>query len=219
MSPTPTHGLVDQIMALRIFEPEWVLWVLIGLSVISVFVIIERVLFLFRHRVDVVGVRAELIPLLDDGDLAAAATLLQSVDSLETNVALSGLLEGRRGPEAVEDILSGAMARERQRYDARLSVLATVGSNAPFIGLFGTVLGIIRAFQDLALDMSDASTAVMAGISEALVATAVGLVVAIPAVMAFNWLRTRVSRRVADTEHLTSTLLAYLKGGPMGEEV
>jgi biopolymer transport protein ExbB len=93
--------------------------------------------------------------------------------------------------------------------------LATVGSNAPFIGLFGTVLGIIRAFRDLSADMANASSAVMAGISEALVATAVGLVVAIPAVIAFNALRGVVDGRVQDTELLARTLLAFLKGAEL----
>jgi biopolymer transport protein ExbB len=93
-----------------------------------------------------------------------------------------------------------------------LSFLATVGSNAPFLGLFGTVLGIIKAFHDLAINTDEASEAVMAGISEALVATAVGLLVAIPAVVLYNvfsrWVKSRLSR----SQSLANLVLARLEG-------
>src|SRR6202011_1342010 len=113
--------------------------------------------------------------------------------------------------DSVEDLLSGAETKERQRYSKRLSILATVGSNAPFIGLFGTVLGIIKAFHDLAGNMSGVGNTVMLGISEALVATAVGLVVAIPAVVAYNALMSTVKELSANAALLAKTLLAQLK--------
>jgi biopolymer transport protein ExbB len=94
--------------------------------------------------------------------------------------------------------------------------LATVGSNAPFVGLFGTVLGIMRAFHDLSLKSADAMEAVMAGIAEALVATAVGLFVAIPAVVLYNlfsrWVRGRMSR----SDSLADLVVARLRGGTSG---
>ena len=89
------------------------------------------------------------------------------------------------GPETVEQVMLSALAAERPRYERFLSLLGTLGNNAPFIGLFGTVLGIIKAFNDLgavSLKGSAIQQTVMTGISEALVATAVGLAVAIPAV-------------------------------------
>jgi biopolymer transport protein ExbB len=92
-----------------------------------------------------------------------------------------------------------------------LSFLATVGSNAPFIGLFGTVLGIIQAFHDLAANTSEASEAVMAGISEALVATAVGLLVAIPAVVLYNFFTRWVKGRLARSESLADLVMSQLE--------
>ena len=92
--------------------------------------------------------------------------------------------------------------------------LATIGNNAPFIGLLGTVLGIIHAFQDLSMNMAEASSGVMGGISEALVATAIGLVVAIPAVIAFNTFKSRVKKCSANTDLLAKTLLSQLKAAP-----
>jgi biopolymer transport protein ExbB len=124
---------------------------------------------------------------------------------------LAGLRGYAKGPESVEDLLTGAMAREKTFYERRLSILATLASNSPYIGLFGTVLGIVRAFKDLSKDMAAASTGVMAGIAEALVATAIGLLVAIPAVVAYNVFKGMVKDAVTNTESLSRILLAELK--------
>lgn len=206
-----TQSLVDTLMSLPIFEAAWVLWFLIFLSVISVALILERIFFYFTHRVDLIQVRKSLVQSLEARDFAEAARQLQKFDSIETNVVLFALREHHKGIDSVEELLQGATSREKLRYDKMLAFLGTIGSSAPFIGLFGTVLGIIKAFADLAGNLSEASTVVMAGISEALVATAVGLLVAIPAVVAHNFFRTYVKTRVSGTEFLSRTLLSELK--------
>ena len=209
--PAESHGLTNALLSLPIFQAEWVLWVLIALSLTSVAVMVERFLFFRRHSVDCSEVRETLSRLLADGNLQKAAEFLGKYDSLETNTVLFGLRDYAKGPDSVQDLLQAAARKEKARYEQRLSFLATVASNAPFIGLFGTVLGIIRAFKDLSTNMAEASTAVMAGIAEALIATAVGLLVAIPAVVAFNMLKGRVKQITDDGNLLASTLLAFLK--------
>lgn len=205
------NGIVETLMGLPIFHAEWVLYLLIVMSVVSVGVMIERALFFRRHRIDIDTVRSQLKTHLVRGDFHGAAELLSGYDSLETNVVLCGLREHDTGPDSVEDLIRGAEAKEKLRYNKWLSFLATVGSNSPFIGLFGTVLGIIRAFADLGADMGGAGGSVMAGISEALIATAVGLLVAIPAVIAYNAFSGRVKTVVANSELLSRTLLSALK--------
>jgi biopolymer transport protein ExbB len=123
--------------------------------------------------------------------------------------------EAGRGPDALEDLLAGRVERARLDYERRLIFLGTLGNNAPFIGLFGTVLGIIRAFADLAAHPGAGGAAtVMAGISEALVATAVGLFVALPAVVMFNlysrWLRRSAQRATV----LGHAVVAFLRSRP-----
>ena len=211
------EGVVATLMSLPIFQAEWVLYLLIGLSILSVMVMLERTVYYLRRRVDADAIRSKLVGFLDDGDLEGAVRYLDSVDSLQTNVVVYGLRDSALGPDSVEDLLAGALTAERAKYEKRLTVLATIGSNAPFIGLFGTVLGIIRAFQDLSSSGADASAAVMSGVSEALVATAVGLVVAIPAVVAYNAFKAHVKGDVASTQLLSRTVLAFLKGeSPVG---
>lgn len=203
--------LISMLMELPIFEAQWVLWVLIALSLASVAVMAERFAFFRKHAIDVDLVRHRLSKLLANGDLHGAAKYLEGYDSLETNTVLFGIRDYAKGPEAVETLLAAAARKERARYERRLSFLATVASNAPFIGLFGTVLGIIRAFQDLSANMASASGAVMAGIAEALIATAVGLLVAVPALVVYNILKSRVKNHANDGNLLAATLMAWLK--------
>ncbi len=207
------QALVERIVSMPILQAEWVLWLLFGLSALSVAIIVERTWFLLRRRADLDEARARLGQVLASGAREDVVAWLHTQDSLETNVLAQGLAAAEQGPDAVEELVRAAVSRERQRYERSLTVLAIVGSNAPFIGLFGTVLGIIHAFQELATKTSGSgsSAAVMSGVSEALVATAVGLLVAIPAVSAFNFFKARVKARVDGADQLVRTLLAELK--------
>jgi biopolymer transport protein ExbB len=213
-----TGSLVQILLGLPVFHSEWVLYLLLALSLVSVGVMLERWIFYRRRRINIDAVRDALALSLERGDLEAAAKMLAKHDSLETNVVLVGLRAYEKGPESVEDLMAGALGRERARYERRLSFLATLASNAPYIGLFGTVLGIVRSFRDLAANMADASAAVMAGIAEALVATAVGLLVAIPAVIAFNVFKGTVKQAVTDCQLLARLLLSQLKAVDLGRE-
>jgi biopolymer transport protein ExbB len=114
--------------------------------------------------------------------------------------------------------MSARWLRERMKLDKRLIILSTLGNNAPFIGLFGTVLGIIKAFNDLAASGQSGVSVVMAGISSALVATAFGILVAIPAVVANNYFVSRLKQMQANTESLSGILLAYLKSEKSGNK-
>jgi biopolymer transport protein ExbB len=188
-----------------------VLWLLLVLSVLSVAVMIERGLYFSRRRMS--KTFPELLRLCQGGELAKAAALATS-DSMEAEVvrAAAGVAEG--GNQAVEKAVQSTIDRRRLEYEQWLFVLGTLGNNAPFIGLFGTVLGIIRAFADLAASSkgggSSTASFVMAGISEALVATAVGLFVAIPAVLAFNIFQRLLKRVIGRSNALGNAISSGL---------
>jgi len=211
MNTNAAEGLVQRLLSLPVFRSEWVLWLLLGLSLLSVAVMVERWFYYRRRKLDFEGLKDEFSKELDKGDFDAAAKLLAKHDTLETNVTLAGLRGYDKGPESVEDLIAGAMTRGKNEYERRLSILATLASNAPYIGLFGTVLGIVRSFKEMSQDIANASAGVMAGIAEALVATAVGLLVAIPAVVFYNVFRGMVKDSVTNTEALTRVLMAELK--------
>jgi biopolymer transport protein ExbB len=126
-------------------------------------------------------------------------------------VAVKGLAERDRGVDAVAEAMNEEKGRARQEHERYLVVLGTLGNNAPFIGLFGTVLGVIGAFEDLREGGGgDAVETVHGSLSEALVATAVGLLVAIPAVIAFNYFNRRVRAAIAGTDEIAHVVLNEL---------
>jgi biopolymer transport protein ExbB len=194
---------------------EWILWLLVFLSVASFIVFAERLVFLQKSSADGDALRLRLIDRLRDGQTSALLADLKDSTSMQARVVSYGLRDAHRGPEAVLELCRGALGVEKLRYEKGLSILATIGSNAPFIGLFGTVMGVIMAFDqlrnaDMAADTGQ-SSAVMGAIAEALVATGVGLLVAIPAIIFFNVLKVRIKASVSSTGLLVDTMVAYLR--------
>lgn len=202
------------------FGAAWVMWLMIGLSVISVAIMLERGWFYFSLRDDIAKLASDLRNQLRSGDAEAALRQLEASPSAEAAVVVAGLREADRGMKAADEAMQGAQALQRMKLERRLAYLGTLGNNAPFIGLFGTVIGVVQAFEQLGKQgmttaqnaTSGAPTAVMSAIAEALVATAVGLVVAIPAVAMFNFYQ-RISRSIlANTDVLSHVLLSHLAG-------
>jgi len=200
--------LTGKLLRVTLSSAEWVLWLLVALSIASLAVMLERAVF-FRARRLQRG--DEIAGRLARGELDGLRSLLEGQQALEARVLQQGLAVLHEGPEMVEEVMAATMASERPRYERFLSFLGTLGSNAPFIGLFGTVLGIIKAFNDLgavAIRGSAIQQTVMTGISEALVATAVGLAVAIPAVVAYNLFTRGLKSRVTRAQGLAHALVA-----------
>jgi biopolymer transport protein ExbB len=183
-----------------------ILYLLLALSAIQLAILVERAIVFIRGRADRNRLAAYQRALAD-GRLPE----VQSQTSLEERVLAAGVARAADGPEAVDEITRARLAETKFAYERRLSFLATLGNNAPFIGLLGTVLGIMHAFANLSSQAGQVSTEVMAGISEALVSTGVGLFVALPAVIAFNWFQRSLKGRVVAAEALTGGLLAHLK--------
>jgi len=193
-----------------------VMWLMVALSIISTIIIAERALYFFSLRCDFAALARAFTQHLCDGDLHGARGLLEESRSLEAEVVLAGLDESERGANAAREAMAGATAVQRTKLDRRLGFLGTLGNNAPFVGLFGTVIGIILAFEELsrAGATAAATTGVMSSIAEALVATAIGLFVAIPAVAAYNWFQRHARGIAANTEALSRILLVHLEREP-----
>jgi biopolymer transport protein ExbB len=196
----------------------WVLWIMAALSLGSLAVIIERGWLFWSLRDDIAALMAELTKKLDARDFAGAKTLLARSKSTEAAVVHAGLLAAERGRDAADTAMTAANAWQKAKLERWLSYLGTVGSNAPFIGLLGTVIGIMGAFEELSRSQIGgaqlAPEGVMAKIAEALVATAIGLIIAIPAVTAFNFFQRAIKTRATHTEALANVLLSHLPAGP-----
>jgi len=195
---------------------DWVLWLLLGLLLLAIVVMVERGLYFTRHRVDANALSKQVIQAVREGGPEKARERLQGVGGMTGGVLSAALDAWDDGVEAVEEVVLAAIARERTLYDRWLPILGTLGNSAPFIGLFGTVIGILTAFSALGsgLEGAELKGKVMGQIGEALVATAVGLGVAIPSVVAFNVFKNRIRVMASETEGIARLLLAHLKSRP-----
>lgn len=204
-------SIENKLRALAGVGAGWVMWLLLGLSVLVIAIAIERAIVLFLAADDIKALRRNLSSALGRGDLVAARGLVIASRSLEAQVLAAGLGALPRGPAAVEERLASEAQLAKLSMERRLALLGTIGSNAPFIGLLGTVIGIIRAFQALDASGGQVSTALMAEIGEALTATAVGLFVALPAVALFNFFQRQIAGRVSTAEALGREMLSFVK--------
>ena len=189
-----------------------ILFLLIGLSVVQLAILVERGIVMWKSRAQRRTLRT-LTDLVAAGRLRDAADLVENSRSLPESVLAAGLARTADGPAAIEEVLRARTSDGKLALERRLSFLATLGNNAPFIGLLGTVLGIMHAFANLSMAGGQVSAEVMSGISEALVSTGVGLMVALPAVIAFNTFQRIIKGRVVAAESLGGELLATLRAG------
>jgi biopolymer transport protein ExbB/biopolymer transport protein TolQ len=208
--------LIERLLKVALLGSSWVLYLLLGLSVLSFSTMAERWLFFRKRNDDLDLLRYNLGRKLEQADVDGARALLDKSPSFEARVAREALRWAPGGPSAIQDIVESELARVKKEVERGLNLLGTLGNNAPFIGLFGTVLGVIIAFHQLGATGGNTSAmgGVMAGIAEALVATGVGLFVALPAVVAYNLIQKKIGDIEVDAVALTKLLTAHLKANP-----
>ena len=204
--------LTDKVFAIAQIVDQIILWVLLGLSVISIGIILERFFTLRKVSSNSQKIRARLKLALQSHTLEDIEDIAREVDTIEGRAVSHALRHIKEsGSKGLEELFNSYQLTERPEYEKYLSFLATIGSNAPYVGLLGTVLGIMKAFNDLAQNTDAGQQTVMAGISLALVATAAGLFVAIPAVMSFNYFQKQVKGIFVNLESVKEVCLAYAK--------
>jgi len=212
--------LMEQLTKVALLGTSWVLYLLIGLSVLSITALLERLWFFQRNRRGSEQLREVLGPALLRNDAAAVRAALADPSCVEARILNAAYAWRSGGPEAVRDALDAEIDRQQPALSHGTSILGTIGSNAPFVGLLGTVIGVIEAFHHLGNSGSGGDAAmgnVMRGISEALVTTGVGLFVAIPAVVAYNVVQDRIEEIEGHTTSLGKLLTAWLKTHPAAQ--
>lgn len=209
--------LTQRLLSAALVGTEWIIWLLLLLSVFSLAVILEKFWILHRKRGNTELLMQKISSALKKGDDAAIENILQADSSSSADVAIEVIKNLRERGVDFEDSLSIALSEEKIALESRIAILGTLGSNAPFVGLFGTVLGIIHAFHNLAMNTKGGPATVMAGISEALVATALGLFVAIPAVAAYNYFVRYIKKIMVASENFARlATVTYRSKGKKG---
>lgn len=192
---------------------EWVIYVLLACSVLALAAMVERAIIIFREKKLALSVREDFAGIMASPDLQKVSEDWKPESGLSSAVLTSLLANREKGPEIAESCAASTAVIEKRRLEKRLLILNTLGSNSIYIGLFGTVLGVIKAFHDLAESSAAGPEVVMQGLSEALIATAAGLLVAIPSVITYNYFQRQIRDLVADTESMARMILARIKTG------
>jgi biopolymer transport protein ExbB len=204
-------NIQDKLTGFAMMGATWVMWVLVGLSIGGLAVALDRAIYLLRTSDNFRRLKADLLRLLRVGDVDAARERLALSRSVEARIAAAGLADPEDGAASAEERIAGAAQVAKIRMERRLAFLGTLGSNAPFIGLLGTVIGIIRAFHELNDAAGKVTAGLMSEVGEALVATAIGILVALPAIAMFNAFQRVIKTRIARAESLGREVMAYLK--------
>lgn len=214
MEQSSTNFLTDKFFVVANIGHDATLWFLILLSIFSLAFILERWMFLASLKKSSFKFQDRIREILQSADLKQVEDLTRDRDTIEGRAVAYGLKHAKdHGDTGLEEVFNSFSLTERPRVERFLNFLATVGSNAPFIGLLGTVFGIMDAFRGLAQSQGDAQ-AVMIGISKALMATAIGLIVAIPAVVAYNSFQKQVRGIFQGLESIKELCIAYAKVRP-----
>ncbi len=199
------------------------MWILLALSIIIVAIVIERLVFFSSQHGDTKGLLRAIGQKIAADDLDGAIKICQSNKGMLPRILEFGLRRGEKNRADITDALSIALMEHLNALERNLGVIGTVAVIAPFVGLAGTVLGIIKAFQDIALKGNSTPAVVAAGVSEALITTFSGLVVAIVAVIFFNYFKSRIKaynqEMIVAANQLAEMLHFHNTGAPIPTEL
>jgi biopolymer transport protein ExbB len=198
------------------------------MSVYSLTIMVSKWWSLRKAQKETIKFAPEFSQFLEEDNLTEAIRLAESYKKSHVALVLGGALQEVKpliadGSVTVADINSAERAVERNmlleitNLKRGLAVLATVGSTAPFVGLLGTTMGIVNAFTAMSATGSGGLAAIGGGIAEALITTAFGLLVAIPAVWAFNYFSTKIDNLTAEMTYSSKEMIDYLIKGVSGE--
>jgi len=199
------------------------MWMLLVLSVVAIAIVIERLLFFSSQHSDSKGLLKALGQKIAANDLSGAVKVCQQNKGMLPKILEFGLKRGEKNRADITDALSIALMEHLNSLERNLGIIGTIAVISPFVGLFGTVLGIIRAFQDIALKGNSTPAVVAAGVSEALITTAAGLFVAIVSVIFFNYFKSRIKsynqEMIVAANSLAEMLHFHNTGAPIRTEL
>lgn len=203
---------MDTLFKIADFSASGILYLMGLLSIVSVSIMIERFFALKKLSASSQTMATGFKGILKNQNLDEIKTLSGNATSLEGRALGYGLdYVQSHGSNGLDELFNSFKGVEKPALEKNLNILGTIASNAPYVGLLGTVMGIMKAFNDLATNPANGNEAVMAGIGHALVSTAIGLAVAIPAVVAFNFFQKKVGLILANIDAARDLCLVYTK--------
>jgi len=189
-------------------------WMMIPIalaSLVGLAVVIERMIVLQSRKIVFPEIAGAVKTMSANPNLAAVYAICEHKPGPFANVVKAGLDHADNDWTIIQGVLQEAGRQEATKLTRRLGVLETVAAVAPLLGLLGTVLGMIRVFKSISIAGLGNPEVLSTGISEAMVTTAAGLIVGIPALVIYNWLNSRADRIIFDLEFYSSKVLDTLR--------
>lgn len=197
-------------MGIWMFDPRWswVMTLLLVMSVVAVALVVERFVFFFRRKVDPNQFFGRVREAFKTGGLSEALAMVRGVDLPHAHVVRTGLENYELPEDMMAELMESTILEQRIRLERFLSGIGTIGYIAPLLGLLGTVIGLIKAFTNIAVTGSGGPAVVSSGIAEALLTTAVGLIIAVPVIYFYNYF----SKRATDVvDEMGSVMRRFLQ--------
>ncbi len=207
--------MIGDLTLLELFRSSPTMTVLLLCSIVTVGFAVERWMYFARHATKSGGFMKKLAPKLKSQNTKAALTLCEESRGSVARVLAQGLNHLHMGRDELKNRINTAIEVEQVEMERNLSVLGTMSNIAPLLGLFGTVVGIIRAFADIAKTGSGGSSVVAMGVAEALMTTAAGIVVAVIATVFFNAFVRMIRTRTVELEDAREEFFALLPRAPL----
>lgn len=184
------------------------LWLIIFFGLIGIYVFLEKFFQLRRNQVDVRELVTGLVTNLKRNSMIEAITLCDSTPGPVAKL-LNAAIQAYQNEDDIKPAIEDVAKTELNRLESRLSILSTIANVAPLLGLLGTVVGMYHTFNGITVSSGMSVAALSGGVKEALITTAAGLCVAIPAHLAYNYLVTKVQSLCADMEKASSEILYF----------
>jgi biopolymer transport protein ExbB len=203
---------------LQLIKNSWAIDLLLIFSVIALAVILERLWAYSKLGINEKALLEKVQAAIKKGNIQEASFICKSVNHPLGEILDVGIKNMGLPREDIDDLLNSALIETKTHLERKNSVLSTISFIAPLLGLLGTVMGIIRAFHDLSVSGSGGPSVVMAGVAEALVSTAIGIVVAIPAAIFYNYFMNKVKAILTKIEANSIRFLAFLHTNSLKEK-
>ena len=187
--------------------------VLICCSIVALGIFLERMIVYRQQSVDRSDFMNRIKACFENTDVSAAMNYCKSINAPVASVVLSALARHKHDEKYIAKAMEREIMSETEKLERYTTIVGTIGNIAVYIGLFGTVLGIVRSFHNMAQISSGGISVVIGGVAEALICTATGLSVSIPAVIAYNYFSRKIDGFIVDMEYCSSEITDIITMG------
>lgn len=203
--------MLQELSIVQVFMKSFAMWILLIISIVGLTYTIERILYFIRNRKDVRDFCDRIKKLIAKDEFSEIIDVCRREPSPVSRMVQSGLAEPERGTVIIYELMTNVINREKVHMENNVGVIGTISHISPLVGLLGTVVGIIKSFYSIALTGAGGSEVIAMGVAEALITTAAGICIAVPAVIIYNYFVRKISVTVQSLSIVRDEIITELK--------